>query len=109
MHPPGLHWVLFEDDREIGRKTYIGYDEKGNPRGAHVEQEIDAILEANQNILNQRGNDRFGDYSLAASVPLTFMEKTGLSDAISAGDRRYMSKLLNDPDHSKLRTSRGRV
>jgi hypothetical protein len=108
-HPPGLHWVLFDDDRELGRKTYIGYDERGKPRGAHVEQEVDAILDANQKLLSQRGTDRFGDYNLAARVPLTLMEKTGLGDAIAGGDRKYMSKVLNDSDNSKLRTSRGKV
>lgn len=108
-HPPGLHWVLFDDDKEIGRRTYIGYDEKGTPRGAHVEQDIDAILENNTRILNMRGNDRFGEWNHAASVPLTLMEKTGLSEAIASGDRKYMSKVLNDSDNSKLRTSRGRV
>jgi hypothetical protein len=108
-HPVGLHWVLFDDDREIGRKTYIGYDDMGNPRGAHVEQEIDAIVAANAEAEKATHGVRFGEWNRAASVPLTFMEKTGLDQAIDAGDRRYLSKVLNDSDFSKLRTSRGKV
>lgn len=108
-HPPGLHWVLFDDDREIGRKTYIGYDEKGQMRGAHVEQEVDAIFEANAEAVKLTDGKRFGEWNRAAGVPLTLMEKTGLGDAIAMGDRKYMSKILNDSDYSKLRTSRGKV
>jgi hypothetical protein len=51
----------------------------------------------------------FGDYRPLASVPLTFFEKTGLGDAVDAGDRRFISKILNDGDHKKFRTSRGDV
>ncbi len=108
-HIPGLHWVLFDDDPELGRKVWIGHDDKGNPRAAHVEQNIDAIVEQNTRIRNDRGNDRFGEWNHAAAVPLTLMEKTGLGDAIAGGDRKFMSKILNDSDYSGLRTSRGKV
>lgn len=105
----GLNWLLFDDDREIGRKVWLGYDEKGAFKAAHVEQEIDAILDANAEAEKATQGQRFGDYNRIASVPLTFFEKTGLGDAIDAGDRRYLSKILNDADHSKFRTSRGKV
>jgi hypothetical protein len=108
-HPVGLHWALFDNDLELGRRTYIGYDDQGHPRGAHVEQNIDAIIEANSEAEKLTHGKRFGDWNRAASVPLTFMEKTGLSEAIDARDQRYISKILNDSDYSKLRTSRGRV
>ncbi len=106
---PSLNWLLFDDDREIGRKVWLGYDEKGSFRAAHVEQEVDAILEANKMWADISAGTRFGEYNRVASVPLTFFEKTGLGDAVDAGDRRYISKILNDGDHSKLRTSRGSV
>jgi hypothetical protein len=108
-HPPGLHWVLLEEDHEIKRKTYVGYDDQGHPRGAHVEQEVDPILE--QNAITRSFNDgrKWGDYKPAASIPLTLFEKLGMQDAISSRDRRYISKVLNDGDYSKLRTSDGKV
>lgn len=106
---PGLNWMLFDDDREIGRKVWLGYDEKGQFKAAHVEQEVDAILDANAEAEKQSHARRFGDYQRVASIPLTFMEKSGLGDAVDAGDRRFMSKVLNDSDHRKFRTSRGKV
>ena len=106
---PSLNWLLFDDDREIGRKVWLGYDATGKFRAAHVEQEVDAVLEANAALEKESYGKRFGDYNLVASVPLTAFEKAGLGDAIDGQDRRYLSRYLNDSDHSKFRTSRGRV
>lgn len=106
---PALNWLLFDDDREIGRKVWLGYDETGKFRAAHVEQEIDAVLEANSAAEKASHGQRFGDYNRVASVPLTLFEKTGLGEAIDGRDQRYISKVLNDSDFAKLRTSRGRV
>jgi len=103
------HRVLFEHDPEIGRTVWLVFDDKGNMKGAHVEQEVDAILEANKMWADISAGTRFGDYNRIASVPLTFLEKTGLGDAIDNGDRRYLGKVLNDGDNAKFRTSRGRV
>lgn len=103
------HRVFFEHDPEIGRTVWLVFDDKGNMKGAHVEQEIDAILDANAEAEKATSGIRFGDYNRIASVPLTFFEKTGLGDAVDAGDRRYISKILNDADNKKFRTSRGGV
>ncbi len=106
---PDLHRVLFDDDPVIGRKTWLLFDERGNIRGAYVEQDVDAIVAQNREAEKATHGVRFGDYNRVASVPLTFLEKTGLGDAVDQGDRRFMSKLLNDSDYSGFRTSRGRV
>lgn len=109
MMPAGLTWMLFDDDKEIGRKVWLGYDAKGEFRAAHVEQNIDAIIEQNSEAEKASYGQRFGDYNRVASVPLTLWEKTGLGDAVDAGDKRYISKILNDSDYRGLRTSRGKV
>ena len=103
------HRRFFEHDPEIGRTVWLIFDDRGNMRGAYVEQNVDAIIEANAEAEKMTHGKRFGDWNHAASIPLTFMEKTGLGEAIDARDRRYMSKVLNDSDYSKFRTSRGKV
>lgn len=103
------HRVFFEHDPEIGRTVWLVFNDRGELKGAHVEQEIDAILDANADAEKQTHGMRFGEYNRIASVPLTFLEKTGLGDAIDAGDRGYLSRVLNDSDNSRFRTSRGRV
>jgi hypothetical protein len=102
------HRVFFAYDEDIGRTTWLVFDDKGNMKGAHVEQEVDAILEANAEMEKLTHATPFGDYRPLASVPLTFFEKTGLGDAIDAGDKRYLGKILNDGDFKKFRTSRGK-
>lgn len=106
---PAFNWSLFDDDREIGRKVWLGFDEKGQLRAAHVEQDVDRIIEDNKKALDLSTGQRFGDYNRVASVPLTFFEQKGLDEAINAGDRKYLSKVLNDSDHAGFRTSRGKV
>ena len=105
----GEHRVLFERDPELRRTTWLIFNDWGRIVGAHTEQEVDDIIEANAEVEKSTHGRRFGEWSHAARVPLTLMEKTGLGDAIASGDRKYMSKILNDSDNSKLRTSRGKV
>ena len=109
--PPRLDatWMLFDDDPEIQRKVWIAWDKNGLMVAAHVEQEVDSILEANVEAEKETHGKRFGDYNRIASIPLTMWEKTGLGDAVDAGDRKYLSKVLNDSDNRKFRTSRGKV
>jgi hypothetical protein len=103
------HRVFFDHDPEIGRTVWLVFNEKGELRGAHVEQEVDAILDANAEAEKATHGVRFGDYNRVASVPLTFLERSGLDQAIDARDQRYISKVLNDSDNKKFRTSRGKV
>jgi hypothetical protein len=103
------HRVLFEHDPEIGRTVWLVFDDRGNLKGAHVEQEVDDIVDMNRQAAVASMGQSFGDYNRVASVPLTFFEQKGLGDAVDAGDRRYLSKVLNDSDFSGFRTSRGKV
>lgn len=103
------HRVFFDYDPDIKRTVWLIFDDQGRMKGAHVEQEVDDILEQNAEAEKATHGVRFGDYNRVASVPLTFLERTGLGEAIDARDQRYISKVLNDTDNSKLRTSRGKV
>lgn len=103
------HRVLFDYDPEIKRTVWLVFDDRGQMKGAHVEQEVDDILDRNAEAEKETYGMRFGDYNRVASVPLTFLEKSGLGDAIDGRDKRYISKVLNDADNAKLRTSRGKV
>lgn len=107
---PDLSWTVFEDDPALKRKVWLGWCNKEKRFvAAHVEQHVDEILEDNMEAEKASHGKRLPDYNRIASVPLTMWEKTGLGDAIDAGDRKYLSKLLNDSDYRKFRTSRGKV
>jgi len=91
------------------RKVYVGYDDKGMPRGAHTEQEVDPILEANSVLRGMNTGKKWDTYKPAASIPLTMFEKLGMQDAITAKDRKFISNVLNVSDYAKFRTSDGKV
>lgn len=103
------HRVFFEHDPEIGRTVWLVFNDKGELKGAHVEQNVDALVAQNAEAEKATHGQKFGDWNRAASVPLTFLEKTGLDQAIDARDQRYISKILNDSDNAGFRTSRGKV
>lgn len=105
-----MSWSLFSEDRLTGRKVWMSLDE--GPPGKtlwRVEMPIDGLTDANAEAEKATQGVRFGDWNRVASVPLNILEKTQLDTAIQMGDDRYVSKILNDIDNSKFRTSRGRV
>ena len=105
----GEHRTFYEHDPELGRTVWLIFDDFGNVKGAHVEQDATKIIEANVEAEKLTHGAKFLEWNRVASVPLTWMEKTGLDVALDMGDNKYISKLLNDSDHAKLRTSRGKV
>lgn len=101
-------WTFFDYDPETKTKVHFRLLANGGTE-FHIEQDVDLILSANAELEKASHGRRFGDWNMVASVPLRMMEKTGLDVAIDMKDDRYISKILNDPDHSRLRTSRGKV
>jgi hypothetical protein len=105
-----MSWVLLDEDPLTGRKRWMSLDE--GPPGKtlfRVELPIDGLAEANAEAEKATHGMRLPDWNRVASVPLNILEKTQLDTAIQMGDDKYVSKVLNDSDFSKLRTSRGRV
>ncbi len=105
-----MSWTLFSEDEITGRKVWMSLDE--GPPGKtlwRVEMPIDGLAEANAEAEKATHGVRFGEWNRVASIPTNILEKTQLDTAIQMGDDKYVSKVLNDPDFSKLRTSRGSV
>ncbi|HRA55643.1 MAG TPA: hypothetical protein PLQ83_18440 [Thermoflexales bacterium] len=105
-----MSWVLFDEDPVTGRKRWMSLDE--GPPGKtlwRIELPVDGLVDANAEAEKATQGVRFGDWNRVASVPLNILEKTQLDTAIQMGDDKYVSKVLNDSDNSKFRTSRGRV
>lgn len=105
-----MSWSLFDVDALTGRKIWMSLDEA--PPGKtlwRIEVPADALLEANAEAEKASMNQRFGEWNRIASIPHNIMESVGLDTAVRARDDRFLSRWLNDSDHSKFRTSRGRV
>lgn len=105
-----MSWTLFEDDPLTGRKLWMSLDE--GPPGKTLwryEMPIDGLADANAEAEKLTHGVRLPEWNRVASVPINILEKTQLDTAIQMGDDKYVSKVLNDSDNSKFRTSRGRV
>lgn len=105
-----MSWSLFDHDPVTGRKIWMSLDEGPEGRTAwRVELPAADIVEANAIAEALTHGKPLPEWNRVASIPINIMEKTGLDVAVQSRDDRFLSKFLNDPDHSKFRTSRGRV
>ena len=106
-----MPWELIDTDLEQGRYTYA-FIEGDKVKAIRVDvptTALERLAYENGEAEKATHGRRFGDWNRVASVPLPLLSHMGLDTAIQMGDDRYVSKILNDSDHSKLRTSRGKV
>lgn len=97
--------LLGRDDASLTR-VWIKWD--GGKAVFRVDQDVTQITDVNTAIRNETTNKGFGDWVRVASVPLSLMEKSGLSDAKANGDDQWISKWLNDGDNRAFRTHEGK-
>lgn len=106
-----MGWELLDTDLSQGRYTY-GYFDEGRLKAIRVDvptTALERLAFENGEAEKATHGQRFGDWNRIASVPLPLMDQLGLDTAVQMGDDKYVSKVLNDPDNSKFRTSRGKV
>lgn len=100
-------WELFSYDPMTGQKVEI------MDLGTHVAVKrtflaSDELFSQNNEKLADSLGKRWGDGQVAASIPLNlYFEK--FAEARQNGDSKYIRKLLNDSDYSKLRTFKGKL
>jgi len=102
-----MGWVLFDSDPDTGRQVWFMLD--GDKTHWRIDMPVDGLVDANAEAVKLTQGQRFGDWNRVASVPLNILEKAGLDTAVQMEDHRFLSKWLNDSDHSGFRTSRGKV
>jgi hypothetical protein len=73
-----------------------------------TEEVVDPLIEANQTAYNDSEGKRWGDGQVVASIDLpTYFRK--ILPAKQNGDHAWIKRFLNDPDHRKYRTFKGRL
>ena len=102
------NWFLLKHDPDT-QTVVAGQLQEDGRMLVRTVQNVDKILEANAEAEKATMGVRFPDWTRVASVPLRMIEKTNLDVAVSMGDKKYVSKILNDSDFNKVRTSRGKV
>lgn len=106
-----MGWELIDTDLTQGRYTYalIEGDKVKAIRVDVPTTALERLTYENGEAEKASHGQRFGEWNRVASVPLPLLSQMGLDTAIRMGDDKYVSKVLNDGDNAKLRTSRGRV
>lgn len=100
-------WLLMEHDAETGRCVWMTVQD--GQYVFRVDQPLDEIFTANNDAVIDTNGRRFGEWNRVASIPHHLVYQNGVNDAIEQHDDTFLSRFLNDSDHSKFRTSRGRV
>ena len=106
MWRPGEDWVLWEQDRALGRRVWARFaDGRWHTR---TEYDATALVEQNRRERNDTAGQRFGEWRKIASIPLN-MAFDSVGQALKEGDRRFVKGFLNDGDNAAFRTFEGRA
>lgn len=101
-------WTLYDYDPKMKRQ--IWYIE--NPDGSttwRTDYEVEPTIEINQAQRNMAQKGWSGDYHHIASIPLNIFYDSGVAQAQTEGDDKFVSKWLNNSDNRAWRTKDGTV
>ena len=104
-------WLLIGSEPDFG--TYTMCMDIGDALVIHkVQLDTEPLFDMNAADEKASHGQRFGDGKVVARIPdhLLYSPELGhIGQAIQEGDRRHVSRILNDPDYRKLRSFRGRI
>ena len=106
--PDMTGFLLLEENPETGIRTYFRTNEDGTTTICH-QQDVEPLLEDNVRLYNDSEGQRMGEWCRVARVPDIIAEKIGYAEAMRQNDRKFVGKILNDPDYRKFRTHKGRI
>lgn len=99
-------WRLFSYDPVTGRRVW--HLDMGDHIIQRTETPVDEIISQNAEDYSNSLSRSWGDGQRVASIPLDVFYSE-LAEAVKQDDQRYLRRWLNDADHSKFRTFKGRV
>ena len=94
-------------DPETGREVWVKIE--GTKMTVREFAPVDDLLEDNAALRAELAGTRHGDgLSLVARIPEHIMHNR-LMEPLRQGDKAYLDRWLNDPDHAKFLVRGGRV
>lgn len=100
-------WELVEHDHFSGRCVWRYFD--GAMTHYRTDEPVSGLIEQNKLERNDCGAGWKGDWHKVGSVPLNMAWQTGIVDAISQQDDKFIAKFLNDSDNRAWRTKHGTI
>lgn len=101
-------WTLWNYDFHSGVQKWVTRDERGN-LVMRTDYPHQATVDENAAARSAAGNSWAGDWHRVASIPLPLFYQSGLAQAQTEGDQRFISRWLNDGDNRAFRTKEGKV
>lgn len=93
-------------DPATGISHTFHYDSETDQATITVDQDVSSILDANKEAFNAAPT-RWGEWSHVGSIPMSVYAELLRSGKLH--DQEYMTRWLNDGDHSRFRTRPGRI
>ena len=100
-------FVLVDVDHESGRSVWSYFD--GEKTVYRIDYPVAATIEQNAAARNNASAGWKGDWHMIASLPLNLAHDSGLVEAVTQQDDKFLSRFLNDGDNRAWRTKDGRV
>ncbi len=98
---------LMEHDPVTGRSVWSYFD--GEKTVFRTDYPVEATMAENEAVRNAADQAWRGDWHRVASIPLNILHASGLAEAHSQGDDRFVKRWLNDGENRAWRTKEGRV
>lgn len=100
-------WSLYDYDHKSGRSVWHYFD--GEKDVFRVDYPVGNLLSENAEIRNGAERAWKGDWHRVASIPLNIAYGSGLVQAHSEGDDRFLKRFLNNSDNCAWRTKEGHL
>lgn len=100
-------WTLHDHDKVSGRSVWHLFD--GEKDVFRVDYPVDSVISENQAVRNEASRAWAGDWHRVASIPLNIAHDSGLVQAHSEGDDRFVKRFLNSSGNRAWRTKEGHL
>lgn len=100
-------WELINWDAASGRTVWAMFN--GKETVIRTDYPVAQAIEQNTLHRNAAPNNWKGDWHRVASVPLNMAHDSGMVEAVTQDDDKWLSRFLNDSDNAAWRTKDGRI
>lgn len=98
-------WTLYDYDFQTGRSVWHYFD--GEKDVFRVDYPVETLINENQAVRNVAEKSWSGDWHRVASIPLNVVHDSGLVQAHTEGDDKFVKRFLNSSDNRAWRTKEG--
>lgn len=100
-------FTLVDHDLKTGRTVWSYFD--GTKDIYRVDYPVEETLKENAEARASAPSNWKGDWHRTASIPLNIVHGSGLADAVTQNDQKWISKWMNSSDNRAWRTKDGRI